>query len=33
MYICVACQIGNHAMCRREPECDCPCQYVEDDEK
>lgn len=24
--ICVACEIFDHALCRREPECDCPCE-------
>lgn len=26
MKFCVACQIGNHKCCKREPECDCECE-------
>lgn len=25
MTFCVACQIGSHFLCRREPECSCEC--------
>ena len=26
MNFCIACQIGSHELCEREPECDCECQ-------
>jgi hypothetical protein len=28
-YICIACQIGTHNMCRTGPECDCDCVEME----